>query len=113
MMAEGTERDAIHEEDSLRSHRSHIALLYDLAQLRDDDCGFFSDTSFNLTLDEFLDFHEAESAGEFPCKIGRYEYDGTTLYFKNMTTIHNDFAVAVDREIDHQLLPLHDHPEIG
>jgi len=111
---ESTERDANHEQDAPRSHsRSHVALLYDLTQLREGDCDFFCDDSFTLTPDEFWDFHEAHSAGEFPCKIGNYGYDGTALYFKNMTIVHDGVGGTLDTEIDHQLLPLCDHPEVG
>jgi len=111
---ESTERDANHEQDAPRSHsRSHVALLYDLIQLREDDCDFFCDDSFTLTPDEFWDFHEAHSAGEFHCKIGNYEYDGTALNFKNMTIVHDGVGGTLDTEIDHQLLPLCDHPEVG
>jgi len=111
---ESTERDADHEHDAFRSHsRSHGALLYDLTQLGEDDFGFFCDESFTLTPDEFWDVYDAHQAGEFPCKIGRYEYDGTTLYFKNITLIHGGVSGTLQTAIDHQLLPLCDHPEVG
>jgi hypothetical protein len=111
---ESTERDADHEHDAFRSHsRSHGALLYDLTQLGEDDFDFFCDESFTLTPDEFWDIYDAHQAGEFPFKIGRYEYDGTTLYFKNITLVHGGVSGTLQTAIDHQLLPLYDHPEVG
>jgi len=114
-MDQRTERDSAQSNDdaSRPCSRNHAALLSDLAQLSEDDCGFFRDESFTLTPDEFWDFHDAYNAGKFPCKIGRYENDGTTLYFKNMTIVHGGFSSMVGTEIYQQCLWLYDHPEIG
>ncbi|KAK0725549.1 hypothetical protein B0H67DRAFT_135103 [Lasiosphaeris hirsuta] len=112
---QSTERDANHEEDAGQPlNRSYEALFYNLAELREGDGDApFRDNSFSLMPDEFWDFHESHKAGEFACKIGNYEYDGTTLYFKNMTLVHDSVGGTLQTEIDHQLLPLQQHPQVG
>jgi len=111
-ITERTERDPAQNKND-NTPRSHADFLRDLAQLSDDDYGFFRDESFTLTPDQFWDFHDAYNAGEFPAKIGRYEYDGTTLYFKNITIVHGGFTSTAGTEMYQQCLSLHDHPAVG
>jgi len=92
--------------------RSHAAFLCDLTQLSDDDYGFFCDERFTLTPNQFWDFHDAYSAGEFP-KLGRYEYDGTTLYFKNMSIVHGGVISNVGMMVYQQCLALQNDATVG
>ena len=92
--------------------RSHAAFLCDLAQLSDDDYGFFCDERFTITPNQFWSFHDAYSAGEFP-KLGRYEYDGTTLYFKNMTVVHGGVSSTAGMTVYQQCLGLQNDAAVG
>ena len=111
---QSTERGLDYEQEApLLLNRSHLALLHDLAGLYETDGDApFCDESFKLTPDEFWDFHESHKAGDFPCKIGKYEYDGTTLYFKNTTIVHDGVSGTLGTEVNHQLLALRHHPEV-
>ncbi|KAK0707779.1 hypothetical protein B0H67DRAFT_671284 [Lasiosphaeris hirsuta] len=116
---QGIERGLDHEQEALLLNRSHLALLCDLAELckTNSDTSFcydpFCDESFTLTPDEFWDFQESNEAGDFPFKIGKCEYDGTTLYFKNMTIVHAGVGSTMSGEIQEQLGVLKHHPEVG
>jgi hypothetical protein len=92
--------------------RSHAAFFCDLAQLSDDDYGFFCDERFTMTPNQFWSFHDAYSAGEVP-KLGRYEYDGTTLYFKNMTIVHGGVASNAGMTVYQQCLGLQNDAAVG
>ncbi|KAK3364265.1 hypothetical protein B0T25DRAFT_598172 [Lasiosphaeria hispida] len=116
---QGIERGLDHEQEALLLNRSHLTLLCDLAELckTNSDTSFcydpFCDESFTLTPDEFWDFQESNEAGDFPFKIGKCEYDGTTLYFKNMTIVHAGVGSTMSGEIQEQLGVLKHHPEVG
>ncbi|KAK3364125.1 hypothetical protein B0T25DRAFT_597942 [Lasiosphaeria hispida] len=117
---ESAENDVAVEESAERNSpqpesgpRSHAALLSDLAQLTEADHGFFRDQSFLVTPDQFWDFQEANDADEFPCKLGRYDYDGTTLYFKNMTRVHGGISGKAALDIYREVVLLESHVEVG
>jgi len=40
-------------------------------------------------------------AGEFHYKITNYDYNGTTLYFKNITIVYNGVSSTLDTEINY------------
>ncbi|KAK3363803.1 hypothetical protein B0T25DRAFT_597222 [Lasiosphaeria hispida] len=96
MADQSTERGLDHEEAPLLD-RSHSALLRDLAEL----CKTYGDTPS-------FDMQET-----FPFKIGKYEYDGTTLYFKNITIVQGGVGGTVSDEVREQLRVLKRHPEVS
>ena len=93
---------------------SYEDLLESLATLSEADDTPFCDCAFSLTPDQFEDFLELYDDGyTIPCKLGQFDYDGETLYFKNMGLIHDNIGGLLDIEIHDQLRDLKDHPEIG